>query len=750
MAVDTDFQTQIDLVDDTKTLVFTVDALNYDENEWSYDGLEITGHDDFALDAGASELLYQMGFRFYGPGENFIKRPESIPTNLTQAKTQYWLPYTACFLAYGFDARFGTKTALNNNFNAWRRLNFMFHDRLPAGHRWKGIVADNSAFFAANQDLILNYPSDFLNLSVTGDRYEALTSLCAAYLLSEGLNSANRTHFDPADGDGQNTNLVWQFAADTVAKMRTGTAAIDGYYAAQDGVADAQVGVYIYAAHRNPPDGTDYPGVFALLALAFNQTSYSYLELCTLFGQKMEFVALRDYFDTMVWSMGVAQGARRMVRGYFNVYDRYRTAGALGTRGEFQANWLVNIVGMNSGIRVFRTGGDAGTLYDTVLDEMVDDIFGGDQAVHDLLTLWGSGYVTFNKYSLKIWADHVDDMTDETWYKTYFQQYIVIMYEYLNCPSQDDTVNFPIAFASLMSKVHAVSASDFFHSYAFERRLANGNVKTTYPALWMYANPLPDWISSATAPTEGEFDAHYAALIEEATRPDGIDSDDLVMVKFPSAINVGGNLNGEIRTDGTSTFCFVGPGTACFRADPSGVVTTIDYGPGYHIIAESFGGVGYAYATNGGKIFVYCFPTFDFATISSSTLGGPYDLYLYIPAEVDGAVAATALESRLTLRWASGSGNKVDIVSGGPTEAQQLLIPTGEVQIFYLSSGTRGNCEFGNVNPWLSPYPGYALMSRDLAERDFTPRVEISVPAFAATDDRTDPDDGEDSEETDE
>ncbi len=56
----------------------------------------------------------------------------------------------------------------------------------------------------------------------------------------------------------------------------------------------------------------------------------------------------------------------------------------------------------------------------------------------------------------------------------------------------------------------ALALTGWIHSYAFERRLANGNVRFDLPELWMFKKPPPQWMLGAKAPTPGEFEAVVA------------------------------------------------------------------------------------------------------------------------------------------------------------------------------------------------------------------------------------------------
>ncbi len=519
MAVHSTYQSEIDMVDDTKTLVFVTDAVNYDLNEWSYDGLTITGYDEVAHEHGAAALLYEMGFRHYGPSEKYIKRPTEIATDLSAPKQTRWMPYNNMFYAYGIEGGNGRErySSLRGTLTAeWRKFQQMHNcatDHIPAGHRWSGIIVDTTfgrAFFNANLDMLnpdkpkpdSGSAGCTFNLAVAEPQYSRLVHYCAAFLLYSGLNRYHRTNFDASDGDANPTNLTWKFAKDVAAKMRAGTTEIGGI-PAQAGVPDAAIGVYAYGTHRMPPDIETLPGVYTQVALAFNRTPFPNLDFVKWFGAKSDFVAIREYLDTMTWSYGIPQNNYRVTRKYLgNNYPAFKAAGALGVNSEYAANTLANMIGTYTFCRHLTTGETATTIYDQTIIDVVRDIFDNDPAVARLFTVWGSGRADFNKYALYNWFSIVNDMQD-SWYKTDFEAYMTIMYKYYFLPSKPMPSPAPTsvaalntwkaanavriaeyqdAFTSLMANIQYVQPEHWLHCYAFMRRLANSVVASPFRA----------------------------------------------------------------------------------------------------------------------------------------------------------------------------------------------------------------------------------------------------------------------------
>jgi hypothetical protein len=74
-----------------KVFTYISNEPGYSLNEFSYadDGngnYTIRGGSNDAVNSGTQRLLRELGFRYYGDGENFILRPTSIRTGLSRAK----------------------------------------------------------------------------------------------------------------------------------------------------------------------------------------------------------------------------------------------------------------------------------------------------------------------------------------------------------------------------------------------------------------------------------------------------------------------------------------------------------------------------------------------------------------------------------------------------------------------------------------------------------------------------------------
>lgn len=709
MTVSTAFQEAIDLVDDTKTLTFSF-SNTYADLEWSYSGLAITGGSDTACEFGAAALLDAMGFRFWTPQSEFWKLPDTIPTDLSASRQSYWIPSNRIFLVYGHSwagTNGASRALLNDTYAKWQTLNGVSLDSYPAGHRWNNIITSNEAFFAANPDLIRLTRQGQRTFNLAGisgtANYDLLAEFCAAFMLQQGLNEFDRTNFDPIDGDDNSSDLVFPFSLAVATRMRAGTDAIGGI-PAQQGNPNAQIGVYAYAGHRLPPAQPYKPGVFSQIALAFNSTGLTYQDLIEQHGSKADAIGLREYLDTQVWSQGNPMVNARTKRGYLNAYDAYRAAGVAGTNSEFTANWLVNIVAARAAVLKFRTG----TVNELALiDELIADVFDGDQAVKSLYLYWTDPFSAFHKWSLKQTFDYVNAMR-AGWYRTHFERLCVILYrfyrvdnyqEYSLTRSGDVADSFGLAVQDLLSKVTAVRDDDIIHSYAFIRQQAN-NKLSDYPSLKFSADPEPAWFSSPVAPTNAEFASDYAALTAETARDEALDSTDFVL-KFVEPVPTGNNtISDRFYCEGLANYVVAGPSIVSVTDETLDETVVTEYGAGFHTFSVSG---KYTVSFSGGFLFLDTFPS-----VRKDPDGAGNRHYLFVPPSAAGQV-----DLEPSSRWSfydKGQSRK-DWVPATP------FPDLGPGQVAVDNANTRGSMTNVNCNRYLSPHPNVVLMARKMANR---------------------------------
>lgn len=772
MAISTAFNTELQAVSTAagdspvKSISFTTDASGYGVLEWSYSYASnvytVVGGSDLGCEHGACALLEALGFRFYTP--LLSKRPASITTGLSATKQSFRMPNNRIWLAYNQswdDIHASSGTTLAANYTKWATLNACFTDPFPAGHRWAGVITDNAAFFAANPQLtrvmsgsgVTTFALDTLTPGSTD--YNNLVELCAAHLLSQttSWNSANRTHFDPVDGDNNISDHVYPFSKAVVDRVRAGTNPI-GTHPARTGRPTASIGVYAYAGHRPPPSQPFGPGVYVLVADSFIPEGYTFAGLVAEYQLLCDFVGSRSYIDTMLWSYSRPHIMYTMKEGYLDTIDAYYDMGIRGINTEFSANWLVNIVGTRAILRRLRYG--TGT-YTDALNEVMADVFDDDPAVRDLYELWSTTYETYHQWNLEKAFGHVNAMAT-SWYKTYFKHLLVILYEFLTLPSTkvahvapDQTITpgdtYPAKASKLFAHVTAVRDLDITHSYAWLRRLARtvtgGDANAYfYPWLTMYANKTtaqggysnlgwtitqrPDWWRNPYLPTDQDFTDYWTALQASVSRDDEQDDPDLVVLNnVPSTISGADATRFSIK--GNAEFIFVGPGTVtysgvAYETDEDGTSIQVPVDP----VTEPYGAGkwsirlqgDYLVSNTGGELFLVYFPD-----VRKDPITGENPCWGYHPVSADGAFNAYANSNMRIAALVNGVQTTINIT---PTTDPSVFsgIDPG---VFMVENGnTSGTAGIANSNKYLSLKKNTHLVPRSFAAQAFVSTTIIN------------------------
>lgn len=766
MAVNTIFATKLAAVTGAVTLAYvSTDTAGHGDLEFSYSysgGVyTITSSSEAGCEQGASHLLYNMGFRFYAPHPSFHVTPVSIPTNLSAVRQRYWMFANNLAQTYGHSfpsPNNASSTTLTTNVNNWQMLNGWRHVPKPLfvnGHRWSNITLTNGVlnqFFVDYPQLLISGDRDSFDLAnlVRGSAdYERLTDYCALRLLTDGFNDFGTTNFDASDGDTNSSNDVFQFSVDVCIKCRAGVSTIGGVspstygLTAKSGVANARLGVYSYAGHKNAPSFDIRPYIFVGIALGFSSAS-TFLPRMQQFANVCDIITARDYSDTHTWSYGRPLVNGKMKSVYADTYDGYHTAGCVGTHTEGSGNWLVNLVGMWQFVNKLHWGTYS---YTDAVNDVVDDLFNGDQAVKDLYNYWGNQYNTYSEFSLQTSFEYVQQMAD-SWYKTLFKYLMVINFEYEFLPERkvdgDPLQNtgsdlFPAAYSKMMAHVTAVRDLDIFHSYAHLRSLGRayvGNTSSTsdydgYEYLAFELTPKPDFYNNPYLPTDQDFDDAYAFLQTENVRATGVDPSDpadlVVMHNIPLPFAEGTQAT-AFRSRSASTFYFYGPGTVTV----SGFDTVPGEGDGdseevprqediecslaqLYIIQL----VGTHTVTHtGGKLFAKYFPTIHRDTLVSGNGYTVGDSYVYWPTLCEGEVRMKAT-SNLRVRDASGYTN-----INGTNSGDLLSIGPGLGTMDNINSS--GVMSLTNMNPYVSLKRDYMLMAKSIAETDFPALCKIN------------------------
>ena len=718
------FQDEIDAVDPRRRLSFLIDE-SYGEFQWSFEGLEVRGGTTLACEQGASELLEAMGFRWYAPNSKFWRRPPRIPVNLASTKQQFWMPANRIWLVYGHnwdDVHNQDRSLLTNAFNRWATLNAVHSSPYPAGHRWKSVIEKNLDFFVARPHFLRDiskkasrkvHTFDLEGLS-EADR-EELSELCAAHLLKEGLNAFNRTHFDPVDSDPNSSDTVFPFTKAVADRVRSGTKPIGGL-PSMKGVPDAQLGVYAYAGHRLPPTRSVAPSVYTQVALGFNRTKYSYLDLVKLHAEKAAAIMVREYLDTQAWSNGKPLINGRTKSNYFDRYDDFVKAGVVGANCEFGANWLVNLVMCRLCIKKLRSGRYS---YQQALDDVMIDVFDEDPAVRRLYEFWSDPLEDFHKWSLRQSFDLVVSMR-ESWYKAYFLQLLTVLYEDFTLPGQlppeqqDDSDPFPHSFSRLMSHVTALRSSDITHSFAWVRRKANGAVVENYPTLRYKASPRPQWWTKPTPPTLKDFNRSYTAILAATARDTDLDIEDLVVVQGITPTTPAGQQPTHFHIEGAAKFVFIGPGELIFTENSDErTVTTRAHENGLHRLAIKG---DYFVSNRGGLLFLDGFPRVRLASLP----GGKH--WVYLPRR---SVGKTQFEAEVRLRILHAGGRFDVMPQKNANLGGRESLASGQVAI--ATSSTREYFSLVAANRYISLHPTVALLPRVIVHEDFSEFTAVDV-----------------------
>lgn len=732
------FSAEVKAVDPNHSILPVIDP-TYGDIEWSYNGLTVTGGTWLACEHGASELLYAMGFRWITPDPRYFIRPPGIQTGLVRGKTKLWMPYCSWLHHYSGNnwapPLAHVRTKLDAQMNKWLILHNWKTAALPAGHRWQSIILANQAYFNAHPEMLKADKTRY-ELTVPEPAYSDLVMINAAQLLKDGFNEWTRTNFDPTDADNNPSNLVYPFTKAVADKVRSGTTAIPGLtpgapdlHPARPGVPNAQIGIYAYAEHRLPPIESVSPGVYTQVAMAFNDTGLTYLQLVQQHAAKCDFISIREYLGVQDWFNSKPFLNSRLKRGtYFDSYDNYVASGAIGAVHESSSNWLTDMVGFQYGIRKLKTGTFS---WDAALDDVMP-VFNNDPKVRELLEYWGDRTKTFGDYYLRVAMEIIDGMADD-WYKIHFQRYMTIMWEREKLPPKnpgavDDP--FPDAACKLYGWVSAVAEDEIVHSYAIIRQETDFAL-LQYPALRFSAQPPAPWMSAPwlVKPTADDFAAALEEL-QELTYHDPVldDTTDLVLAKdIVPAYNpaIPPAPAGTYGTRGVALYVFVvesGQGTITFvqtlnnSVVAGGTNETFAFGPGTYFVSNPVSQVRVTWS--GGYLFLDTFPFVDKHPTPSLQIGGGH--WLYVPQRYAGVVNLVAL-----VNWRffdeSGMLNLVDSDEVGYVSPANL----GPGHVYVEKNNTHSRLFNYNCCRYLSPDRNVALLPRIIAEEEELSYVEL-------------------------
>lgn len=693
MSVSSLFNDELQTVDAGKSFFYSVNGA-WATNEWQVSGFDVTGGSDAACEHGASEALYQMGFRFWTPQKT--TRPAMIPeAGVTLARQEFSLPYQNLYTNYSF----GSDPTLDASFARWRVLNCCGDQRRPVGHAWPGLISSIEAedgFFTTNPTFYtgtIGQANASFNLDLGASDLATLRDRVALHL-STRLNAEGRASFDPQDGSTWTSEQVWGFANDVVSKIR-------------ETESDAKLGLYAYAGHRAPV-AFECPHLYCQIALGFNDLGIGYPALVAAWAAVVPEIALRGYGIIAAQNEWGPFERGILKRNSLEDYDSYILSGANGVNMETTASWCPGVIGHYRALRYWR---DSETTYEQVLEDAVVRLYNNDSNVRDLFMYWsGLDASEFNS-SLKRSNDIIADMPDSE-HKTEFQRYMTWLMQHRRL-TVNTTEHSPLYFVRLEKNLRWSSGMEQLgtvHHYAYARQLANSNTSNNgRPDLSFDASA--HWDRYPELPTTQDWSAQRTEIERASDRPVELDDPVRVLATVtPDTTEAADLLSAtDFLTLGTATFLFVGPGSVTVNYDREQFLdTTTEYGAGLHefsIFAEA------TTSFSGGMLFLRAFPAVRMDPASS---GGRR--FLFVPKMVRGRLLLQS-DSRLTVFDAAGRKDiKENLPPFSSGFADPRVLRAGHLRID--NTNTRGIHGFANINPYISPSPYRMLMPRALAIRE--------------------------------
>lgn len=754
MALSPSFKTAIDTVDDSILLADSIDS-SYGLHEFSYTcsgaTYTIVGGSDIACGHGAAHLLSAMGFKFLGPAEEFWVKPTApLSRVLTQSKTQFWMPDSIYSQGYGnsWGGVLGSWRALIEGATSqWYDLVGWSDQIYKTGHRQQSVVSAFSSFFAANPQYIdprNSSGTSFALNTMTPAEKDCAATLAAAYILKNGQSATSalalykRTEYDAADNDQNSSDDYYAHAVLVCQKVRAGVNALSTYgygsypefsaYTGYAGVPEAQLGVYAYAKHKSPPSFDMRPYIYVGVALNFSPES-SWLPRMEGYSAKTTLLKTRDYLDPALYTRNLPMRGRRQTTTYPDTYDAYYAQGVRGMHGgDGNGNWLINLVANRQLNMKLRTGSYTYAQAKADVLELMDN----DPAVGDIYDLWMSPYSKFSRYSLYESMLIVDQMVD-SWYKTYFEQIMVMSYLQLTRPDKPAVTEIGGEWdLHLMKELkHAVgiARSHIFHSWAFIRIYANSYI-SGYPHLYYDKNgdvgktPAVEYYTNYTVPTHAEYTAARDALALISSRDPDLDSTDLSVVHNIVPRTTATAPAANFKVTGIAELVFIGPGTVTISGtnyvdDGTGGYTgvpyeepPVSYPAGIHYLRYDS---NFTYTNSGGYLFLSGFPSCAFDQEEAG------DVWLYVPTRLAGSVL---IENGSRIRVVDQLGS-YDI---GPTttsnDSRMNNLGPGQIKIDGLQ--TRGGGSMLSVNQWISLDATKTLLPVEIAEEEFPVRLKIN------------------------
>ncbi|MFW6059456.1 MAG: DUF4838 domain-containing protein [Phycisphaeraceae bacterium] len=767
------------------------------------DRLYILGRTAHGARHGVATLLHELGFRFYNP----MPRWHVIPTaDALQARaSSLELPRIETptlrgrniWHAYGFYRGKGSpgRELLMPAYRRWTVAN-----RLPSaapfstGHSYGNIIGRNREAFEQHPEYFallengkrdterhvnarkLCYSNPDLARLVIADRIKKLEEARAAnphaFMVSMDPSDGQGTcHCDDCKALGTTTDRVIHLANQVARGLR-------------DKYPDAWVGLYAYSSHRLPPTIDVEPNVYVQVAMAFNNTEYSYKELVARWAEKVSAIGLREYYGVEHWDWGLPGAVRGASVDYHRQTIPYFVEHNLNAiNAESNANWGAQTLGFYVATRMMW---NVDVDVDAIVDEYFDKLFGSAAAPMRRL------HAQFDEKPRPIPAallplfktleEAYQVAEDETVRgrlidKMAYLHYVLLFGRFQQADKQDSDhgEHYYEALGELMQYAWQTRERGMIHYYALARRLCNVAVLRDHrPDHWIFLGdkqPSDEYLQEAGIRREdlpqravwkqGDelsdeairalFEQDLAALRRHVAAQPSF-SEELRPVRFSAEDGDGNDEPTVSKFRGTTHFhvrC-AEPGTLRFKVAPTGrrcqvAVTAADgrvirertlesegdESPLVDMAVELpeagryeltlSGGVRFQAVRDGSPAMSLALKASTVHPVWADYSGGHY---FYVPRGTE--AVEVEVGGRLSLSIPGQGRRDVHGTDREPDERYvRIAVPEGaDGQLWHTLSQTRGSFGFHNIPPYLSFDPGALLVPKNIVEADRLETIE--------------------------
>ena len=515
------YEAELHRVSEAADLEVTVDS-SLDRHAFAINTVNTTflvrGGSQYACDVACARLLREQGFRYWSPQLDHVPialRPVTLDGEIV------WR--SRLFLQYGHWriqplAEEGNK--LKNDYEAWAKKVGVWENRAPTGHSW-GSIRDRLEARGELPDELFVGDTDQLNIyhpeavsAVVADRVRLLLSLRANepdaghYMVS--IEAADGQDIGP-DGVPYTPEQYFTWANEVSKGVR-------------EAIPDAWCSSYAYSNHRIPPPEPFKlkPNLHVEVTTAFSTGGYeSYEELIAAWIERAhsaEQIGLREFPSVHEWTWGYP-GAARACSGvtWRETLPKRHSNGQRVWNGQTNGNWMVQLYGTQCLVEWLLTGT---CDEDRILTELTDQVFDSSPEARELYEYWATmpatnAFMWHQSYEL---LDQIptSDLLPST---RDLRDAVMMAYDHWQW-TQRGSVLGDDEYIELMEKSANIMESDAYHSYAEQRRLANGLIKKDFPELWMFALPPPQWLKGENGFSDEEFRKELVDLRSQTQIPE--------------------------------------------------------------------------------------------------------------------------------------------------------------------------------------------------------------------------------------